>query len=64
MSPKAIAALAVGLAGTIALTDAAGHYVRVSNLEGSLSGASTFVVRTSSDPAGARIRCTTSPPGP
>ncbi|MEU3564005.1 hypothetical protein [Kitasatospora sp. NPDC006786] len=55
MSPKTIAALAVGLAGTIALTDAAGHDVRVSNLEGSLSGASTFVVRTSSDPAGARI---------
>ncbi|MFE4974332.1 hypothetical protein ACFRAR_19760 [Kitasatospora sp. NPDC056651] len=41
--------------GGFTLTDAAGHYVQVSNLEGSLSGDSTFVVQTSSDPAGTRL---------
>ncbi|MET8544550.1 hypothetical protein ABZW03_28495 [Kitasatospora sp. NPDC004799] len=41
--------------GGFTLTDAAGHYVQVSNLEGSLSGDSTFVVQTGSDPAGTRI---------
>ncbi|MEU1285863.1 hypothetical protein [Kitasatospora sp. NPDC005856] len=41
--------------GGFTLTDASGNYVQVSNLEGSLSGDSTFVVQTSSDPAGARI---------
>ncbi|MFF4923492.1 hypothetical protein ACFY4B_23160 [Kitasatospora sp. NPDC001261] len=41
--------------GGFTLTDASGHYVQVSNLEGSLSGDSTFVVQTSSDPAGTRL---------
>lgn len=41
--------------GGFTLTDAAGHYVQVTNLEGSLSGDSTFVVQTSTDPAGSRI---------
>ncbi|MBD0669194.1 hypothetical protein [Streptomyces sp. CBMA156] len=41
--------------GGFSLTDASGHYVQATNLEGSLSGDSTFVVQTSSDPAGTRI---------
>ncbi|MFJ6617933.1 hypothetical protein ACIQOW_10240 [Kitasatospora sp. NPDC091335] len=41
--------------GGFSLTDAAGHYVQATNLEGSLSGDSTFVVQTGSDPAGTRI---------
>ncbi|MFG2915613.1 hypothetical protein ACGF0D_22345 [Kitasatospora sp. NPDC048298] len=41
--------------GGFTLTDTSGHYVQATNLEGSLSGDSTFVVQTSSDPAGTRI---------
>ncbi|MFB7213198.1 hypothetical protein [Streptomyces sp. NPDC056255] len=41
--------------GGFTLTDAAGHYVQVSNGDGSLTGDSTFTVQTTVDPAGTRM---------
>ncbi|MER7770970.1 hypothetical protein [Kitasatospora sp. NPDC096140] len=41
--------------GGFALTDAAGHYVQISNSDGSLTGDTTFVVQTTVDPAGTRM---------